>query len=182
MSLVLGGAEETQMALAMRAVPVATSVDERSGKYLIFQLGDEEFGVTVLKVKEIMKLQEITMVPQTPGFVQGVINLRGKIVPVINLRRKFNLEEQIATELTCIVVVRILLESGEQPMGIVVDGVVEVLTLGPDDIEDTPDFGLDVITPYMRGMAKIKGKVKILLDIDEVLTASELTKIATIRS
>lgn len=139
------------------------------GKHLIFQLGTEEFAISVMNVKEIMKMQPITVVPQTPSHVQGVINLRGKIVPVINLRRKFGIEERPDTDLTCIVVVRMQADGGEQPVGIVVDGVVEVLTFNAEDIEDSPDFGLDGVMPYVRGMAKVKGKVKIVLDINKVL-------------
>jgi purine-binding chemotaxis protein CheW len=149
---------------------------EISGKHLIFQLGSEEFAINVMNVKEIMKMQAITSVPQTPSFVQGVINLRGKIVPVINLRRKFGIEDREDTELTCIVVVRMQVDGGEQPVGIVVDGVVEVLTFNSEDIEDTPDFGLDGVMPYVRGMAKIKGRVKIVLDIDQVLRGNQLER------
>jgi purine-binding chemotaxis protein CheW len=153
-----------------------------SGKYLILQLGNEEFAISVMSVKEIMKMQAITLVPQTPPFVQGVINLRGKIVPVINLRRKFNIAEREDTDQTCIVVVRMLAEGGEQPVGVVVDGVVEVLTLNQEEIEDTPDFGLGDVMPYVRGMAKVKGRVKILLDIDQVLGGQQLDKIIPLRS
>ena len=149
---------------------------EISGKHLIFQLGSEEFAINVMNVKEIMKMQAITSVPQTPSFVQGVINLRGKIVPVINLRRKFGIEDREDTELTCIVVVRMQVDGGEQPVGIVVDGVVEVLTFNGEDIEDTPDFGLDGVMPYVRGMAKIKGRVKIVLDIEQVLRGNQLER------
>ncbi len=159
--------------LATTPTGVPATSDARIGKYLIFKLGQEEFGTSVLKVKEIMKMQEITVVPQAPSSVQGVINLRGKIIPVINLRRKFGLDEQQPTDVTCIVVVRIRLDGGEQPMGIVVDGVVEVLTLTQEDIEDSPDFGMEASAPYVMGMAKIKGKVKILLDIDQVLSGLE---------
>ncbi|MBB5059143.1 purine-binding chemotaxis protein CheW [Granulicella aggregans] len=149
---------------------------EISGKHLIFQLGSEEFAINVMNVKEIMKMQAITSVPQTPSFVQGVINLRGKIVPVINLRRKFGIEDREDTDLTCIVVVRMQVDGGEQPVGIVVDGVVEVLTFNGEDIEDTPDFGLDGVMPYVRGMAKIKGRVKIVLDIEQVLRGNQLER------
>lgn len=152
----------------------ANPYDQRAGKYLIFELANEEFGISVLQVKEIMKMQQITTVPQTPQFVQGVINLRGRIVPVVSLRSKFNMPDQDYTERTCIVVVRVEMEGGEQPMGIIVDGVVEVLLLAADDLEDTPDFGRDVTTSYVRGMAKNKGKVKILIDIDRVLSSQEL--------
>jgi len=148
--------------------------DERAGKYLIFLLGEEEFGISVLQVKEIMKMQQVTLVPQTPVFLQGVINLRGRIVPVVNLRSKFNMSSHEETDQTCIVVVRVQMGSGEQPMGIVVDGVVEVLLLGTEDIEDTPDFGRDATASYVRGMAKSKGRVKILLDIDRILSNQDL--------
>ncbi len=148
--------------------------DPRVGKYLIFQLGCEEFGTSVLTVREIMRLQEITAVPQTPAFVKGVINLRGRVIPVIDLRMKFGLSDQGYTDHTCIIVVRTQSSEGELPMGIVVDGVVEVLTLTSSDIEDTPDFGQGTETTYLLGMAKIKGKVKILLDMDQVLSRHEL--------
>ena len=146
----------------------------QAGKYLIFELGNEEFGISVLQVREIMKMQEITSVPQAPHFVQGVINLRGRIVPVMNLRRKFNMPEQAYTDRTCIVVIRVQASEGEQSVGIIVDGVVEVLLLSQDDIEDRPDFGHETNSSHIRGMAKNKGKVKILLDMDCVLSNEEL--------
>ena len=149
-------------------------VDQRPGKYLTFELGNEEFGIQVLKVREIMGIQEITAVPQTPVYVKGVINLRGKVIPVVDLRRKFNLPQIEYTQRTCIIVVQVAGAEGPLLMGIVVDGVSEVLNLTAADIEDTPDFGEGVTTPYLLGMAKIKGKVKILLEIDEVLTTQEL--------
>ncbi len=145
-------------------------VDSRTGKYLIFELAQEEFGISVLQVKEIMKMQEITVVPRAPQHLQGVINLRGRIVPVVNLRRKFGMPEQEDTERTCIVVVRVHMNGGEQPIGLVVDGVVEVLLLSASEIEDTPDFGREINTAYVQGMATCKGKVKILLDIDSALS------------
>jgi len=148
--------------------------EDRAGKYLVFQLGREEFGIRVLKVREIMGIQDITAVPQTPGYVKGVINLRGKVIPVVDLRLKFGLPEIEYTQRTCIIVVQVEAEAHGMLMGIVVDGVAEVLNLVPGDIEDTPDFGQGVVTPYLLGMAKIKGKVKILLDIDQVLTSQEL--------
>jgi purine-binding chemotaxis protein CheW len=150
----------------------------RQGKYLVFHLGREEFGVAVLQVREIMGLQEITEVPQTPDYVRGVINLRGKVVPVVDLRRKFRMAEAEATPRTCIIVLQIRRKRAEPAdpllMGILVDGVSEVLTIQEQEIEDTPSFGEDVRLPYILGMAKVKGRVKILLDIDEVMTAQEL--------
>jgi purine-binding chemotaxis protein CheW len=152
----------------------AAPSDTRAGKYLTFQLANEEFGIRVLKVREIMGLQEITAVPQTPVHIKGVINLRGKVVPVIDLRLKFALEAAAYTQRTCIIVTQVQGESGLVLMGIVVDAVSEVLNLTGPEIEDTPDFGEDITGQYLLGMAKVKGKVKILLDIDKVLSTQEL--------
>ncbi len=152
----------------------AVKSDDRGGKYLVFQLGREEFGIRVLKVREIMGVQDITAVPRTPAHVKGVINLRGKVIPVVDLRLKFGLPEQEYTQRTCIIVVQVRSESGAMFMGIVVDGVAEVLNLAAADIEDTPDFGDGAATHYLLGMAKVKGSVKILLEIEQVLTCQEL--------
>lgn len=149
-------------------------VDQRPGKYLTFELGREEFGIQVLKVREIMGIQDITAVPHTPPHVKGVINLRGKVVPVVDLRLKFGLPEIEYTQRTCIIVVQVAGDAGSLLMGIVVDGVSEVLNVTAADIEDTPDFGNGVSTPYILGMAKVKGKVKILLEINQVMTSQEL--------
>jgi purine-binding chemotaxis protein CheW len=148
--------------------------ETRAGKYLVFHLGSEEFGIRVLKVREIMGVQDITAVPQTPNHVKGVINLRGKVIPVVDLRLKFGLPEVEYNQRTCIIVVQVQTGSTSMLMGIVVDGVAEVLNLVEGDIEDTPDFGQGVTTPYLLGMAKIKDKVKILLDIDQVMNSQEL--------
>jgi|SRR5579864_1671779 len=153
---------------------VAVKADARAGKYLTFQLGREEFAIRVLKVREIMGIQDIIAVPQTPPYVKGVINLRGKVIPVIDLRLKFGLAEIEYTQRTCIIVVQVELDAAAMLMGIVVDAVSEVLNLAAADIENTPDFGSGVVTPYLLGMAKNKGKVKILLDIDQVLSTQEL--------
>ncbi len=160
--------------------PAAAQSDARAGKYLTFQLANEEFGIRVLKVREIMGLQEITAVPQTPVHVKGVINLRGKVVPVIDLRLKFGVAAAEYTQRTCIIVTQVEAESGAVLMGIVVDGVSEVLNLTGAEIEDTPDFGEEVAGRYLLGMAKVKGKVKILLDIDRVLSAQELRRLGAI--
>jgi len=148
--------------------------DDRSGKYLVFHLGREEFGIRVLKVREIMGIQDITAVPQTPSHVKGVINLRGKVIPVVDLRLKFGLPQQEYSQRTCIIVVQMSGQAGPMLIGIVVDGVAEVLNLAAADIEDTPDFGDGTATPYLLGMAKVKDKVKILLEIDRVLTSQDL--------
>jgi purine-binding chemotaxis protein CheW len=145
----------------------------RAGKYLIFSLAGEEFGAEVLKIKEIMGLQNITAVPNTASCVRGVINLRGQVIPVLDLRIKFNLPAVEYTQRTCIVVVDTQVAGRSVLMGAIVDGVAEVLTLTPEDIVDTPDFGHGADSPYLLGMAKVKGKVKILVDIQQVLSSSD---------
>jgi len=160
--------------LSTKEPAAAAQADLRAGKYLTFQLANEEFGIRVLKVREIMGLQEITAVPQTPAHVKGVINLRGKVIPVIDLRLKFGVDTAEYTQRTCIIVTQVQGESGPVLMGIIVDGVSEVLNLTPAEIEDTPDFGEAVAGQYLLGMAKVKGKVKILLDIDRVLSSQDL--------
>jgi len=164
------------MATILTAPADATSAktDGRAGKYLIFHLGNAEFGIQVQKVREIMGVQDITQVPQTPMHVKGVINLRGKVIPVVDLRLKFGMEGVEYTHRTCIVVVQVSSPRGAMLMGVVVDGVAEVLQVAPADIEDTPSFGQDVAVPNIMGLAKIKGKVKILLDIDQVMGAHDL--------
>lgn len=149
-----------------------------SGKYLTFRLGKESYGVAVLKVREIIRLQEITIVPQMPEYVKGVINLRGKVIPVIDLRRKFELEVMEDTELTCIVVVQVRLATGEErQMGLIVDAVEEVLNIAPAEIEETPDFGTTLSADYIQGMAKVKGSVKTLLQIDKVVNDPSLAEL-----
>jgi purine-binding chemotaxis protein CheW len=152
----------------------AAKTDPRAGKYLTFQLGKEEFAVQVLHVREIMGVQEITAVPQMPYHVKGVLNLRGKVIPVVDLRLKFGMPETEYTQRTCIIVTQVQGESGAVLMGIVVDGVSEVLNLAGSEIEDTPDFGEEYSGGYLLGMAKVKGKVKILLDIERVLSTQDL--------
>jgi purine-binding chemotaxis protein CheW len=154
---------------------VSSGAGGLAGKYLTFQLGREEFGIRVLQVREIMGMQDITAVPQMPPHVRGVINLRGKVIPVICLRAKFGLESGGDRARSCIIVVQVKSDSGLLLMGIVVDGVSEVLNVAAGDIELPPDFGTGAARPYLMGMAKIKDKVKILLDIDQVALASDCT-------
>jgi len=155
--------------LANPTTPDASKTDPRAGKYLTFQLANEEFAVQVLYVREIMGVQEITAVPQMPFHVKGVLNLLGKVIPVVDLRLRFGMQELEYTQRTCIIVVQIEGQGGRISTGIIVDGVSEVLNLQSADIEDTPDFGMGATTPYLLGLAKIRGKVKILLDINKVI-------------
>lgn len=159
--------------LTAPANAASQKVELRAGKYLTFHLGNEEFAIQVLRVREIMGVQEITAVPQTAGHVKGVINLRGKVIPVVDLRLKFGLPELEYTQRTCIIVVQIQGEAEKLPIGVIVDAVSEVVTLQAGEIEDTPDFGNGATTPYLLGLVKSKGKVNILLDIDRVLSSQD---------
>ncbi len=150
----------------------------QTSKYLTFMTGGEGYGLPVLKVREIMKVMDITSIPQVPAYVRGVINLRGKVIPVIDLRLKFGMPACDATDQTCIIVVEAAASGRKAMMGLLVDGVTEVLNIQQSEIEAPPAFGDGVRTDYMHGVAKVKGTVKILLDIDRVLTGSELDEIA----
>ncbi len=146
----------------------------KTGKYLTFTLNEEEYGIGILKVKEIIGMMPITSVPRTPEFVKGVINLRGKVIPVMDLRLKFNMGEIPYTDRTCIIVVEIDSQDSTVLIGIVVDAVSEVLNIVEDEIEAAPTFGSNLDIDYILGMAKMEGGVKILLDIDRVLSAQEI--------
>jgi len=153
---------------------IGKSATEREGKYLTFTLHDEEYGIGILKVKEIIGMMPITTVPKTPGYMKGVINLRGKVIPVADLRLKLGMDPLDYTERTCIIVVEISGAGKKIHMGIVVDSVSEVLNIKAGDIEDTPNFGSRLDTDYILGMAKAGGGIKILLDIDEILNIDEI--------
>lgn len=155
-------------------VNAAVTQKERAGKYLTFGLAKESYGLEILKVREIIGLMDITAVPRTLEFVKGVINLRGKVIPVVDLRLKFGMAEAEHTEETCIIVVQV----GSVEVGILVDRVSEVLNIQSQDIEDAPSFGTDVDTDFILGMGKANGKVTILLSIDKVLGSGEVQSIA----
>jgi purine-binding chemotaxis protein CheW len=146
-----------------------------AGKYLTFSLANEAYGIPVLKVREIITMLHITMVPQMPPYVKGVINLRGKVIPVIDLRAKLGLAEAEISENTCIVVVQIAMAGGEvKNIGLIVDAVEEVANVVAEEIEPAPDFGASIQVEYILGMAKIKSSVKSLLDIEKVISADEI--------
>ena len=160
--------------LAEKMDQAVRAMAEMEGKYLTFVLDKEEYGIGILKIKEIIGMMPITPVPRTPDYVKGVINLRGKVIPVVDLRLRFGMDEIDYTERTCIIVVEIEGQAGIVLMGIVVDAVSEVLNIKGEDIEETPTFGTKLDTDYILGMAKMEGGVKILLDIDQILTHQEL--------
>lgn len=148
---------------------------DREGKYLTFALANEEYGLEILKVREIIGYMDITAVPQMPEYVKGVINLRGQVIPVIDLRAKFCMETAQVTEQTCIIVVETTQGSRYCSTGIVVDRVQEVLDITGDNIEETPQFGSSVNTDFIVGMGKVGTAVKILLDIDKVLSGTDFS-------
>ena len=163
--------ESTRLDQAIKATTITT------GKYLTFALEKEEYGIGILKVKEIIGMMPITSVPRTPDFVKGVINLRGKVIPVIELRSKFGMASIPYSERTCIIVVEVDSQETTVPIGIVVDSVSEVLNILEKEIEDAPAFGTKMNTAYILGMAKTEGGVKILLNIDKVLSGDEIMAI-----
>ncbi|MDR4498676.1 MAG: chemotaxis protein CheW [Candidatus Scalindua sp.] len=151
----------------MESITTDRTVDE--GKFLTFVLSNEEYGIEILKVREIIGIIGITPVPQTPNYLKGVINLRGKVIPIIDLRLKFSLPEEEYTQETCIIVV----EVHNAQIGVVVDKVFEVIDIKRQDLEETPQFGQEMDTNFIMGLGKVKEKIIILLDIDKVLLSEE---------
>lgn len=150
-----------------------------AGKYLTFDLAEEEYGLEILRVREIIGMMEITPVPRTPDYVLGVINLRGKVIPVLDLRLKFGLPYKDPDDRTCVIVVEVMSDGLTVQMGIVVDRVNEVVDVKGAEVEPTPNFGVSLDTTFILGMAKVGSRVKILLDIDRVLTSSEVAALSS---
>lgn len=151
-----------------------------AGKYLTFKLDVEEFGIEILKVQEIIKMMEITRVPRTPSYVRGVLNLRGKVIPVIDLRLKFEMETKENTEKTCIIIVSVQRADRSVVMGIIVDEVSEVLDVAGESIEPPPQFGGIVDTSFILGMGKVGDRVVTLMDVDKVLSGDEVAAVASV--
>ena len=151
------------------------SVKALAGKYLTFNLGGESYGLEIMKVQEIIKIIDVTQIPKTPEFVRGVINLRGKVIPVIDLRLKFEIQAQEDTEKTCIIVMQV--KSKDETVtiiGIIVDEVSEVVDIAEGQIEPSPSFGANIDTDFILGMGKVGDKVMSMLDIDKILTKDEI--------
>jgi len=147
-------------------------------KLLTFSLGKENYGVSILKVTEIIGMLDITPVPQTPDYIKGVINLRGKIIPVMDLRTKFGMDTKEYNERTCIIVVEMMLKDSKKLLGVVVDMVSEVVMISPDDIEPPPEYSTKVNEHnFILGIGKIKDRVVIIIDIDEIFLCDEVIKI-----
>lgn len=152
---------------------MAVAVDQ---KLLTFSLGNEGYGISILKVKEIIGMLSITQVPRTPDFIKGVINLRGKIIPIMDLRIKFGMDEKTYNERTCIIVIEIKIQGVERLLGVVVDTVSEVINIDADDIEPAPQYGSQVEHNLISGMGKVKDRVVIILDIEEVILCDEMIR------
>jgi purine-binding chemotaxis protein CheW len=152
----------------------ATQLAVEQSQYLSFFLAGEEYALGILKVKEIIEYDTLTCVPRTPPFIRGVINLRGSVVPVIDLAVKFGMQESLITKWTCIVIVEINFEDEQIVMGILVDSISQVIDLLPDDIEVPPSFGTKVDVDYLLGMGRLGKKFVLILDIDRVLSGQEL--------
>ena len=146
----------------------------QGGKFLTFLMANEKYGLEILKVREIMGMMDVTTVPTTPAFVRGVINLRGKVIPVVDLRLKFGLEAKEDTQRTCIIVVHLTHTAQEMTMGIIVDEVSDVLDIDQNQIEPPPSFGANIRTDFILGMGKVDQKVMTMLDIDRVLSDQEI--------
>ena len=163
----------SEMAGQTEVTASALAETDLEGKYLTFGLGGEEYGVPILTVVEIIKMMAVTPVPRAPESVRGVINLRGNVIPVVELRRKFGMEETEDTDETCIVVVNVSAGGKATQMGIIIDSVSEVLDIRAEQIEPPPEFGATCETEFILGMAKAGDSVKILIDIDRVLNSTE---------
>lgn len=161
----------------------ASSIEEikaKAGKYLTFKLGEEVFGLEILKVQEIIGIMKITVVPRMPDFIRGIINLRGKIIPVIDLRLKFLMSTHQDSLKTCIIVMQIIMSGKKLIMGILVDEVSEVLNINQGQIDEPPSFGGSVNVEFILGIGKVGQKVVMLLDIDKVMTSGELELLGNI--
>jgi purine-binding chemotaxis protein CheW len=172
------------MTNAVAQQPVTSTItdvgQQLAGKYLTFRLADEEYGLEILKVQEIIQMQAVTKVPRTPDHMRGVINLRGKVIPVIDLRKKFNMDSSKDTDKTCIIVVQVTSGNSKVVMGTIIDEVKEVLNIKSENIEETPSFGTNINTDFILGIGKVGSTVKILLDINKVLSMDEIASMTKI--
>jgi purine-binding chemotaxis protein CheW len=147
-------------------------------QYLTFTLGDEMFAIGILSIREIIEYGNLTEVPMTPPFIRGVINLRGAVVPVIDLSIRFGRQPRETTRRTCVVIIEVETEKGHQEMGIVVDAVSEVLEIPAAEIEPPPEFGTRIRNDFIAGMGKVNGNFVVLLDVSRVLSMEEVAVVA----
>ncbi|MGD7034010.1 chemotaxis protein CheW [Methylotuvimicrobium buryatense] len=161
----------------------AHDVDLEQNQYLTFMIAGDTFAMGILAIKEIIQYGQLTEIPRMPAFIRGVINLRGAVVPVIDLNARFNMPEARVSRRSCIIIVEIHTEEGEkQDIGVMVDAVNEVLEILPADIEPAPSFGANIRSDFIGGMGKIKGRFVIILNIDQVLSLFEIADITSVAS
>lgn len=161
---------------------IPASVIEESGQYLTFLQRREMFAIGILGIKEIIEYANLTTVPLMPEFVSGVINIRGAVVPVIDLSARFGREAAITTRKTCIVIIETINDNEKMDIGIIVDSVSEVLEIPPADIEPTPRFGTNIRADFISGMGKVKDNFVIILDIKRVLSVSEMSSLTNVNN
>jgi purine-binding chemotaxis protein CheW len=169
------------MAKANTNTTVAGPDAGQAGQYLTFVLGAETFAIGIMAIKEIIEYSSLTEVPMMPAYVRGVINLRGAVVPVLDLPVRFGKAASAVTKRTCIVIIEVVLGSERQTLGLVVDAVNAVLDIPSSDIEPPPAFGASIRTEFIRGMVKVNSKFVILLDVDHALAADELQSLTEIQ-
>jgi len=148
-------------------------------QFLTFSLSGGEYAIAVLRVREIIEHEEVTRVPSTPAFLRGVINLRGSVVPVVDLARKFRMPESPVTKRTCIIIVEVESENGRIVLGVLADAVTQVVEFRPEEIEPPPSFGTPIRVDFLRGLGKLNGEFVLILDTDRVLSAGELADAAS---
>jgi purine-binding chemotaxis protein CheW len=158
--------------------PSALGAEDLAGKYLTFKLGAEVYGLRILTVQEIIGIMLVTHVPRTPEFVRGVINLRGKVIPVVDLRVQFGMAQREDTNTTCVIVVQVVWETSKSTMGVIVDEVSEVIDIRAPQIEPPPSFAASGTAAFILGMGKVGDKVVMLLDTDRVLSRTEMNTVA----
>lgn len=158
----------------------SSEMDENTEQYLTFILSGEEYGVDILRVQEIKGWDAVTQIPNTPKYVRGVINLRGTIVPIIDLRARFGMEHLEYGPTTVVIVLKVMANNSSRIMGIVVDGVSDVYNMQRDDIKPAPDFGTGIDTNFVKGLSTVQDKMIIIIDIDFMLNSAELAKVDSI--
>jgi purine-binding chemotaxis protein CheW len=168
------------MAQANTNTTVTAASAGEAGQYLTFVLGAETFAIGIMAIKEIIEYASLTEVPMMPAYVRGVINLRGAVVPVLDLPVRFGKAASAVTKRTCIVIIEVMLGSERHTLGLVVDAVNAVLDVPSSDIEPPPAFGASIRTEFIRGMVKVNSKFVILLDVDHALAADELQALTEI--
>jgi len=160
------------------AVANGATGNEQQGQYLTFMLGGEVFAIGILSIKEIIEYGQLTEVPRMPEFIRGVINLRGAVVPVIDLGSRFGKKASAVSRRTCIVIIEVIYEEEQHVVGVMVDAVNEVLDIAPSEIEPAPSFGAKIRADFIKGMGKVNGKFVIILDVDHVLSLDEMSSLA----